>query len=238
MQRKSTLNRKGQVWISAVLYILIAAIAVVIILDAGIPLLQEMRDKSTFTKTRDSLLTLDEHIKDVASEGEGSQRVIPIEIRGGYFTVGDDHVEWELESEARLLEPRTKLNYGNLVISSNIDVDSYDYGSHYILENSLILVNISAMNNESNSTSNLINSIFFKGTNATVPGNFTFLISDDPASALGYITTTLTPPGNNTNVDFASVTVTVDSATIDYELILTLESQADFLTSRMRNVIT
>lgn len=219
------------------LYILIAAIAVVLILDAGVPLLQEMRDKSTFAKTRDTMLSLDQHIKDVASEGEGSQRVIPLEVRDGYFRVENNMIEWELESEARLLEPRSKLDYGNLIISSNIDVDSYDYGGYYLLENAYIRVNISAMTNSTNTTSNLITSVFLKSSNKTIPGNFTFMIGEDESTASGVLSTSLTPQGNNTNTDFASVIVSVDS-TIDYELVLTLESQADFITSRIRNIVT
>jgi hypothetical protein len=229
--------KRGQVWISAVLYLLIAAVAVVLILDAGVPLLKEMKDKSAFTKTKETMLSLDEQIKEVASEGEGSQRVVPVEIKDGYFRIQDNMIEWEMESEAKLLEPRTKISYGNLVVSSNIDVDSYDYGDYYLLENEYLIVNISAMTNSSNSTSNLISSIFFKKTNVTVPGNFTFMIGGNQATASGILTTSLNPPGNNTNVDYASVVVSVDS-TISYELVLTLESQADFLTSRIRNVVT
>lgn len=228
--------KKGQVWVSAVLYILIVSVAIVIVLNAGLPLLDQMKDKTSYTRTRDTMLSLDKHIEDVTAEGEGSQRVVSVEIRNGELNLDEGMLSWEMQTDADIVEPRSKLEYGNLVVSSNIDVSAYTYSDNYVLENTYLRVNISIMENETNTTDNLIQSITFKPTNTTVPGNFSFMIGDDIGTASGVITTILVPAGNNTNLDYATVIAAVNSSDIQYDLEITLESQADFLTTKIRNV--
>ena len=63
------MNRKSQVWMSAVLYILIAAVAMVIILQAGIPLLNGMKDRASYTRAKDTLAGIDKIVEEVAGEG-------------------------------------------------------------------------------------------------------------------------------------------------------------------------
>ena len=73
-------NKKGVIWVSTVIYVMIAIVVMVIVLEAGLPLIKGITEKSAFNKIRDTLVLLDKQIQQVASEGQGSQRVIPIEI--------------------------------------------------------------------------------------------------------------------------------------------------------------
>ena len=227
---------KGQIWISAVLYMLIISVAVVIVLNVGLPLLDSMKDKTAYVKTRDTLLSIDKNIEDITAEGEGSQRIVNVEIQDGELTLADGTLVWELKTDADIVEPRSKTEYGNLVVSSDIDVSTIEQNGYYILENKYISVNITKFTSEQNDTSQLINSVKFKPNDVTVPGNFTFMIGNDVNTATGIITTQMDPPGNNTAVDFATVVVLVNSTSLTYELELTLESQSDFLVTKIRNV--
>ncbi|RMF06469.1 hypothetical protein D6764_02230 [Candidatus Woesearchaeota archaeon] len=234
-QQTRKIRRKAQVWVSAVLYILVVSVAIALVLSAGLPLLDQMKDKTAYTRTRDTLLTLDKHIEDITAEGEGSQRVVAVEIKNGELDIENGKIVWEFETDAQIIEPRSRIEYGNLVVSSNIDVSATTYPSYYILENSHLSVNISKMNG-TNSTSNLISSITFKDSNVTIPGNFSFTIGDDPNTGTGTIITRLVPEGNNSNLAYASVVASVNSSVIAYDLELTLESQADFITTRIKNI--
>src|SRR3989344_4925059 len=119
-------TKKADIWISAVLYILIAAVAMVIILQAGLPLLNKMKDRTTFERSKNVLASVDQKIIEVAGEGAGSQRVIPIEIREGNIIVDEnnDRMQWQLETKTEVIEPRTSLEQGNLKIYSNIEVNT------------------------------------------------------------------------------------------------------------------
>lgn len=230
------LNRQAQVWVSAVLYILIISIALVLVLNVGIPLMDHMKDKTAYTRTRDTMLSLDQHIEDVTSEGEGSQRIVAVEIKEGELNMEDGSLSWEFKTDSDIIEPRSKIEYGNLVVSSDIDVIAKEYDTFYTLENSYLLVNISMFNSTPGNTSDLINSVYFKPNDVTIPGNFSFQIGTDADTATGIITTSLVPPGNNTALDFATVVVQVNASGITYDLELSLESQADFITTRITNV--
>jgi hypothetical protein len=243
-------TKKGQVWISAVLYILIAAVAMFLILQMGVPLLNQMRDRSSYTRTKDVMVGLDKNVQDVAAEGEGSQRIIPVEVRQGEIVVDNTSqaLKWTLETNSKVIEPRTSVEFGNVKIYTNIDVDAFEAkctGSTddcYILENSRIRAEFKKVESTtpptSTDTSELIQSITFKtsGAQNTIKGIFTFTIGTKSTDGLGY--TEMVPAGNNTNIDKASVLLHMTEpkdGSDPYTLILTLESESDFLKADVKN---
>ncbi len=74
------INKKGDVWVSAVLYIALGMVIITIVLAAGLPLVTKMKDKNTVAQTKRVMLSIDDNLKEVATEGPGSRRVIPLEI--------------------------------------------------------------------------------------------------------------------------------------------------------------
>ncbi|MBD3310075.1 hypothetical protein GF351_02555 [Candidatus Woesearchaeota archaeon] len=236
---KMRMQRKAQIWISVVLYVLIAAVVMVIVLEAGIPLLEGMRDRAVFEKTKDSMITLDQHVRDVADEGLGSQRSVPVEIQQGEFIIEDDRLKWEMDSKSKILEPRTHVSFGNVIVASNVDVRTTDYGSFYTLENSRLKANISSFGSPENHTSislsSLIRGIKLKETGTTLTGTFSFEIGNSCTSGTGW--TELVPHGNNSLLGDAEVVVHMNpnSTSCSYDLELILESQADFLRVDIRN---
>jgi hypothetical protein len=249
----SKTGKKGDVWISAILYIVIIVVAIALILTAGTPIINQMRDKISFTKARDTMLNLDNHIQDIASEGQGSQRIVPIEVGKGKLKIENNQIIWEIDTDSQIMSSRTKVDIGNLYITSNANVraTTYEAGENgsFILQTELgatetksgdiFLVNISKLGNETNwvsiDTSSLINYISYK--NNTLPGTFSFTLNDNATSAYGTGYTKLIPAGNNTNIGSAKVIAHINSDYAEYDLEITLDSYADFITTKIKNFI-
>ncbi len=227
------MQRSGQVWVSALLYMLISAVVLGIILLAALPLLQNMRDEATLELTKKQLIMLNEQIRQVISEGEGSKRVIPIEVVEGELYATNSSIGIEFPAKSEIISHKSEYNDNGLVLYSDFDVSAYDYGDYYILENTFLIANITKFANYSLiNTSRLINSIKWKDAGSETNGTFEFLINNDAASAVGYGYTRLKREGSH--MQNASVIVYVYNATlagspVNYRLILRLDSQSDYL---------
>ena len=78
------MNKKGVIWISAVIYIALGIVAITLILAAGLPLINSLKDKNTYSQTKDILIHIDQNIEEINTEGPGSRRFIDtIVIKGG-----------------------------------------------------------------------------------------------------------------------------------------------------------
>lgn len=230
-------QKRGQVWVSAVLYILITTIIMIIVIEIGTPLLENLRDKAIFTKTKDNFLSLDKQLKSISSEGYGSQRIIPLEIQKGKVDVTENGIRWEMKTDADIIEPGSSIALGDLIISSNSDVSAQKKGDSYILENTAILINFTSFGNETNWTSgadpnSVINYMEYKTSNGRLrqdmAGLTTFTVknngADLPGTGSGY--TKLEKVG--TSMTEAKLVLHMNS-TVEYDLVFTLQSRADFL---------
>ena len=229
-------SKKGQIWISAVLYFLIATVAVLIILSAGTPLLAKMKDKTMFAKTKDTMVNLDKHIQDVASEGQGSQRLITVELGEGTMKIENNQLKWDLDTETEIIEPRTKASLVNYVVCTNCDVSTSITDEYFILNNTRISVYLNKIGNSTDwatiNTSNLIEKIILLENDAEINGTFYFeLINYSSTNGTGY--TTLLDSGDM--LDSATVLAHFNTTNFEYDLELTLDSQADFLATKIKN---
>ncbi len=131
-------SRKAQIWVSAILYILVITVIMVLVLNAGVPIIKDLQDKTVFTRSKNTFLALNQHINEISEEGVGSQRVVPVEIEKGYLELKDGALKWDLKTNAKILESGQQIELGNLYISSNADVSSNSYDTNYTLENSYL----------------------------------------------------------------------------------------------------
>ena len=130
--------RRGQIWISAALYLALGIILISIILSVGLPFIDKIKTRNTVLQTKDVLFSMDKVVREVNLEGKGSRRPIFIEIEEGEFIIDNtnDVITWSLLSEDRLgIEPGVNIKEGNLGIRStqlgqgyNIQL-SLDFGS-------------------------------------------------------------------------------------------------------------
>lgn len=111
------INKKGDIWVSAVLYIALGMIVITLILGAGLPLIAKMKDKNTITQTKKMMSSFDDTILNIAQEGPGSRRVIsPLEIGSGRLIVNtdEDYIEWKMLTRNRMYEPDIEFAEGNV----------------------------------------------------------------------------------------------------------------------------
>lgn len=79
-------NKRGQIWVETVIYILIALVMIGTVLAFVNPKIEEIRDKLTLDKTVEMLEELDSKISEVGSS-VGNQRVINLEIKKGELQI-------------------------------------------------------------------------------------------------------------------------------------------------------
>ncbi|MFH1332082.1 MAG: hypothetical protein ABIH63_02240 [archaeon] len=125
------INKKGDVWVSAVLYIALGMVIITIVLAAGIPLITQMKDRNTVAQTKRMMQSIDDNIRQVATEGPGSQRVIsPLEIGSGQLSINvdNDYLEWKMTTKNKMMEPGINFQEGtlNLKLDETIIEDQYN----------------------------------------------------------------------------------------------------------------
>jgi archaellin len=102
-------NRRGQIWVETVIYILIALVMIGAVLAFVYPKIEEIQDKLTLDKTVEMLEELDSEIAEVGSS-IGNQRVINIEIKKGELKIKplttENTITYELkESKVEFSQP-------------------------------------------------------------------------------------------------------------------------------------
>ncbi len=230
-------SKRGEIWISVVIYVLIVVVVMLLILEAGLPILNNARDRSSYAKMKETMQTLDQQITDIANEGQGSQRVIHLDVPKGDVEVSDNKLIWKMETGTKVLEPRTRVDQGSLVIASDLDVTATEYATSYIIQNSRILLNVTKFGSSTNwtaiDTSSLINYTEFKDTGARTGGKFKFVVQKSENSTTGNGYTSLKETG--TKLTTAVVTSHVNNSNYEYDLKISLDSKADFFRATIEN---
>ena len=107
---------KGQLWISAILYMALGVVLITLILAAGLPLINKMRDRNTILQTKEMLIQVDDNIRAVISEGPGSKRFLsPLEIGKGelFFDKEDtNNITWIIRTNNKMMEPNIMFEEG------------------------------------------------------------------------------------------------------------------------------
>lgn len=118
------MSKKGDTWISAILYMALGIVAIALILSAGLPLIQNMRDRNTISQTKDIFANLDKSIRTVVDQGPGAIQIVPLTISSGELYVDadpflqnrQDVVLWRLKTNIQVVEENYKKREGNLMI--------------------------------------------------------------------------------------------------------------------------
>ncbi|MBW3012518.1 hypothetical protein KY311_04995 [Candidatus Woesearchaeota archaeon] len=210
--------KKGTIWISATLYTLIVIVAIVLVLTAILPLIEKMKERAVFTKTKDDLLNIDNTIVGVATEGPGSQRVLPLQVQDGFMKVEDGELYWEMLTTSDVVSPRTKLEIGHLYIESNADVNAYVVGTKTIINNSRLYVEF---DNNATNINNVITVMKNENGNS-LPGSFDFKINGNSLPAVQ--STSIDNEG--TKLGSATFIAKINST---LKIKFTLEGGADYL---------
>src|SRR3989344_8053080 len=100
-------SKKADVWVSAVLYFGLGIIVITLLLAAGLPVINKLRDKNIAIQTKEVFHTLDQNVREVLKGGPGTQRVVTLNIKRGEFKViaALSLIEWRYKSKIFLSEP-------------------------------------------------------------------------------------------------------------------------------------
>lgn len=104
--KKSPRRKKGDIWVSTVLYTAIGIISITLILSAGLPVINKMKERNTILESKILMHAIEESVYTVVNEGLGSKRVLdPVIIKGGKLIIEDNKIRWEMKTSAMLMEP-------------------------------------------------------------------------------------------------------------------------------------
>ena len=223
------MKKRAHVWISALLYLLITTVVVVIVLEAGLPLLNNMRDRNIFYVTQEQFTSFAAVIRQL--EGQGSQRTFTMDLSAGSLSFANNTgLVYTIVSSANIISPGASMSYGDVELSSGAYVNATQTGDYAVIENNHLLVNFSIFGDSANytaiDTSNIINNIYFKDSGETLPGSFQFIVNDNPALSTGTGYSELLDTGDN--LGYARLKVVMISP-VSYTLMFTLRGTSDFI---------
>ncbi|MFH0752745.1 MAG: hypothetical protein V1914_04080 [archaeon] len=144
------MKKKGDIWISAVLYLGLGVLALTLILTAGMPLVNKLQDKNVIAQTKTLIFTFDENVRGVTNEGPGSKRFLsPFEVSRGDFYVENNRVRWTMKTPVKLMEQDITIREGSLILAENetIIVDEYLMNIYADYDNIAVLNLVSEYDN-------------------------------------------------------------------------------------------
>lgn len=123
------MKKKGAIWVSAILYIVIGIIAITLILNAGLPLINRMRDRNIVSQTTQVLDAFDQKVRFVANQGPGALEPFYVEIKNGELIIDENQetIIWNMKTEDRSQEPGVVFEEGNLATFLNETIIKNEY---------------------------------------------------------------------------------------------------------------
>lgn len=233
-------SAKGIAILSGVIFLAFTAAAVIMVYEMGMPVVEKMQASAVIDRMRETFAKFDEVVQEVAAEGAGSKRTINMRIDLGKIIVNasDDTIRWDIDTKAPIVSPRSRQQWGNVIIGSNLDVKASEttYGGDnaYLLENSHLQVYINRTGSASSfrglDTRRLLLAIYQKDLGQWIsnPGFLEISIDHNPLSMAGSGYTSLEESGSY--LPYGQVTAYIQSNYgMNYYIYFILESGADFL---------
>lgn len=219
--------------LAGALYVGIVSIAVLIVVQTSGPAITKMQDIAAVDQAKDSLTNFDKIIQDVAAEGKGSTRVVPVQIKKGNLEVSssDDNVEYRIDTKAEITSARTRREIGNLIFKSNANVKVTDNGTDLIMENEHL---VATFNKTGNSTdfgtlniSTALRSLYLKDTSTAFNGVIRVRIDGLASNEIGngYVYAENVGSG----LARGRIIMHVNNTAADYDVYFTLESGRDHI---------
>jgi hypothetical protein len=235
---------KGLSILAGVIFLAFTAIAVILVYEMGVPVVEKMQASAVIDRMRASFATLDEMIQEVAGEGKGSKRTVNMRIDAGKLTVDPDEdiIKWDIDTTASIVSPRSKQEWGNVIIGSNLDVlaNETTYGGEdaFLLENSRLRVYINKTGTSSSyqdlDTRRLVLAIYQKDLNQWMsnPGFLEVSLDYNALSMTGSGYTALEESGSYLPYGQVNCYIQSDYG-LNYYIYFVLDSGADFLQIRV-----
>jgi len=110
------MNRKGDVWVSTVLYTLITIAVIALVLAAVTPVINKNKDKVIIEQSVDMLNQIDQAI-DTSIQVEGTRAMVELSIKKGNLIFDSNQISWKFDdSNYMYSEPGQIVNKGKMII--------------------------------------------------------------------------------------------------------------------------
>ncbi len=168
--------KKGDIWIATVIYIAIGVIIITLIVAAGVPLINDMRDRNTFVQSKEVMHTIDEAITQVVSDGPGSRRALnPIIIKKGELSIltkeKGNMLFWQMQTKAKIQEISPTTIGDNKIVIKEKNLEVIEYNDPLLVDYFIVKINT----DYSKRYVNLIT----EGESSKLTGNFGLIISNE-----------------------------------------------------------
>ncbi len=223
--------------VAGIIYTAIVLVAIIIALSFVLPEVEKMKDRAAFEHAKSIMMKLDKAIREVASEGMYSSRIVTISLDKGSLIVynGTGKIEYRLESTADIVAPGTEKKMGDIIIAGGDDVAVEEKDGKIIMRNSYLEVNFTKLGNASYyvpvNVSRVIEGIRLLRENVTLYPKISIKLADID-SGDGYVSAVET----GEKLPKGEVVVHVVHNKLSFDIYFTLKSYADFLIIEAKNV--
>ncbi len=232
--------------VSYAMIILIAFVALAIVLLFGAPAIDRAREAAVINEAMQNMKTIANAVKDVASGGVGGMRNLQLKITNGEYKVNEkaNSIDFTYVVRSDIMQSGVYIQEGDITVNTGANAEAYesdldnDGNADYILENEImkiaILKNGSSTSYADITTNSIIRKINFKDTNANVtPSEFSVILDDYAESSSGTGYSEIVKTGYH--LPKAEAVVHMNTSFINYDILFTLQSGADFIMVKILN---
>jgi hypothetical protein len=232
--------------ISMAIIILLSAVTITLVFTVLVPTINRAKESAIINEAIQNMRTIDNMIREVASEGIGSFRSMQLKNSGGEYRVNQkaNSMEYVYYIKYGVVSPGTFRQEGNLMLMSGANAKASEYdldgdgSNELVLENEILRVGLLKNGTASNpamiNTSKIIKILNLKETNANVTPTDSSIVLDEFAdSSYGTGYSELIRTG-----DFlpkAEAVFHINATNVYYDVVYTLQSGADFLIIKIQN---
>jgi len=232
--------------IATVLVILLIFVAVGIVLLIGIPAIERAKESAVLNEAMQNMKAIGNTIKEVASEGIGSLRSLQMKLTDGEYKVNEkaNSVDFTYFIKSGIIQLGTFIKEDSVILScganakaSEYDLDA-DGSNDLVLENEILRIGILKNGTQTNyvfiNTGEVIKILNFKETNINVTPSDTSIILDDYIES-SYGTGYSELVKEDENLAKAEAVVHMNTTFVNYDILFTLQSGADFVIVKIQN---
>ena len=217
----------------------LVVVSITLVLTVGGPIIEKSQITSQIQDAEIIIKHIDNHIKHVVNEGNGSSRIFSFSTKGGYFDVipEQDVLQYRIEGP-NVFEYLSRKKVNDIYYISGNDVDCYESGNTLVMENTHLNITFNKTGSsgtwQSIDTTSSIISMTQKDSGITIQlSNTSLEINDNPVTASGNGYSEILKTGSGLPLCIVHFFV---NSTNDYDIYYTLFSGADFLVQEVRGL--
>lgn len=227
--------------VTAVMLLGVTVVSTGVVLEVTGPAIDNIQDDSAIDRSVSFLNFVDQRVREVASEGEGSTRTVQLDLDRGEFNVNssEDTFGYLIQTDSASISPQSQTTIGAVQLASNartkVTEKTMNGEECYMMENDKVEVCIKKVGSESNlqsiNSSELITYYSVKGS-GEMNLDFNVELNGDPQSSHGQGYTYTEQLGSNQPYGTVWSVINAEN-NMNYRISFRLYSGADFVSIRV-----